>query len=286
MKNSYQEALRLPQQDVQRLLGKCLLRIQQYEWLLKKLVAHHRVAGPASRIARLQADRIDEASTKTLGMLVRDLLGSYIVPDLGIDAEEDDAACDDVATVSLYFRLNTSPQDYAGIQKDLADLVQLRNRLAHHFIEDHDLGTLEGCLAASSALEASYGFIDRHVDQLHAWADGMEKVRCLMAEHVQSDAFEQFMINGIGLDGTIHWAISGAVRVLRDVLPELAEDGWAPVNAAGRAIHARDPGQVPEKYGCRSWKHVLHASGLFDLQYRDIGGQRVGFYRERIAKLP
>ena len=59
---------------------------------------------------------------KTLGMLVRDLLGSYIVPDLGIDAEEDDAACDDVATVSLYFRLNTSPQDYAGIQKDLADL--------------------------------------------------------------------------------------------------------------------------------------------------------------------
>ena len=34
------------QREVQRLLGRCLLRLQQYERLLKALVAHHELAGP------------------------------------------------------------------------------------------------------------------------------------------------------------------------------------------------------------------------------------------------
>lgn len=278
---SDQEALRVPQQDVQRHLGKCLLRIQQYEWLLKKLVAHHRIAGPVPTIKQLQAARVESASRMTLGTLIGSLLGTYVVSNLDVDAEWEDVADDEVATLSMHFRLDTQPKDYARIQKDLADFVGLRNRLVHHFIDDHDLWTLEGCLAASSELKTSYVLIDRHVGQLRAWTEGMERARCCMAEHVQSSAFQEFFLNGIDPDGTIHWPISGAVRMLREVHPELAEDGWAPVAAAGKAIHVRAPDQVPEKYGCRSWNQVVHASRLFDLQYRDVGGQRVGCYRER-----
>lgn len=35
------------QREVQRLLGRCMLRLQQYERLLKAIVAHHELAGPA-----------------------------------------------------------------------------------------------------------------------------------------------------------------------------------------------------------------------------------------------
>jgi len=35
------------QREVQRLLGRCLIRIQQYERLIKAIVAHHDISGPA-----------------------------------------------------------------------------------------------------------------------------------------------------------------------------------------------------------------------------------------------
>jgi hypothetical protein len=33
-------------QEVQRLIGRCMLRLQQYEHLLKSVLAHHELAGP------------------------------------------------------------------------------------------------------------------------------------------------------------------------------------------------------------------------------------------------
>lgn len=38
------------QRDVQRKLGRCLLRLQQYEILLKALVAHREISGPAEAL--------------------------------------------------------------------------------------------------------------------------------------------------------------------------------------------------------------------------------------------
>jgi hypothetical protein len=43
---STDEALQPLQREVQRLLGRCLLRLQQYERLMKAIVAHHDISGP------------------------------------------------------------------------------------------------------------------------------------------------------------------------------------------------------------------------------------------------
>jgi hypothetical protein len=58
------------QRDVQRLLGRCMLRIQQYERLMKAIVAHHDLSGPAHALENIRGARIDDASTKTLGTLM------------------------------------------------------------------------------------------------------------------------------------------------------------------------------------------------------------------------
>ena len=38
------------QRDFQRLPGRCMLRIQQYERLMKAMLAHHGLAGPVDTL--------------------------------------------------------------------------------------------------------------------------------------------------------------------------------------------------------------------------------------------
>lgn len=279
-----EEALQTSQREVQRLLGRCLLRIQQYERLIKAIVAGHEMCGPASRINEIRTARAEAAATKTLGTLVGKLLGSYVVSGPGGDVSVDDPVGEERATFGLRFQLSMGAEDYARTQKELAELVMLRNSLVHHFIDQHDLWTLDGCLRARAALEANYRQIDGHCEQLRTWAGWMEETRRQAAEFAQSSAFHELVVNGIHVDGSVHWPHSGAVLWLRQVAAEFAVDGWVPIHTAGRAIQSRAAEQVPAKYGCTTWKQVVHNSGQFDLQYRQIDGQPVACYRERAAR--
>jgi hypothetical protein len=73
------EDVQAQHREVQRLLGRCLLRLQQYERLMKAIVANHDLSGPAHKLESIRAARIDDASRKTLGNLVGQLFGSYFV---------------------------------------------------------------------------------------------------------------------------------------------------------------------------------------------------------------
>ncbi|WP_200376318.1 hypothetical protein [Thiocystis violacea] len=55
------------QREVQRLLGRCLPRLWQYERLMKAIVTYHDISGPAHELENIRAARVDEAFTKTLG---------------------------------------------------------------------------------------------------------------------------------------------------------------------------------------------------------------------------
>jgi len=270
------------QREVQRLLGRCLLRLQQYERLMKAIVAHHDLSGPAHALEKIRAARIDDASTKTLGTLVGQLLGSYVVTE-GADTAADATVNEpeDVAHFAMRMQLSLSAEDYLRTQSGLKELVLLRNSLVHHFIDQHDLWSIDGCFTARDALVAAYERIDKHFEQLRGWAERMDQVRRLAAEFVQSDAFQDLVINGIAPDGTVNWPAAGIVRALREAANELAVDGWTPVAAAGRWIMERSPEQQPNKYGCTSWRQVLHESRMFELRYRDLEGQRAACYRVR-----
>lgn len=271
------------QWEVQRLLGRCLLRIQQYERLMKAIVAHHDLSGPATALEAIRAARVEDAATKTLGTMVGQLFGSYVVTDSGLEEELADPVVGEVATVRMRLQLSMGAEDYQRTQAELRDLVALRNGLVHHFIDHHDLWSVQGCRSAQEALVGAYSRIDQHFEQLRGWAEHMDQARRLAAEFVQSSAFHELVVNGIAPDGSIDWAASGIVRGLREAIGELAEDGWTPAAKAGRWILAKYPDQVPSKYGCSSWRQVVHESRLFELRYREVDGQRAGYYRERGA---
>jgi hypothetical protein len=72
--------LKALQHEVQRKLGRCMLRLQQYERLLKTMVAGMAVKGPIERFQAAQDQKLADMRTKTLGTLVGMLTGILAEP--------------------------------------------------------------------------------------------------------------------------------------------------------------------------------------------------------------
>lgn len=274
------EELQTLQREVQRMLGRCLLRLQQYEHLMKAIVAHHEISASGSPLESNQAERVADAANKTLGTLVGTLLGTYVTSGDQDDVAEPDAP-DNIISFKMKMSLRMSAEDFDTTQNDLKELVLLRNNLVHHFIDQHDLWSLDGCRGAQESLVAAYSRVDQHFEQLRGWAEHMDQARRLAAEFAQSDAFRDLVINGIAPDGSVDWPAAGIVRTLREAADQLAVDEWTPVATAGRWIAERYPDQLPAKYGCSSWRQVVHESRLFELRYREVNGQRAAWYRPK-----
>ena len=272
------EALQALQREVQRLLGRCLLRLQLYERLIKAIVAGYEISGPAHALEAVRAARMTATAGKTLGTIVGELLGSYVVTN-EVDTPMKASTDTSDAHISIGSRLQLSDADFARTENDLRELVLLRNNLVHHFIDQHDIGTLDGCRGGRDALIAAYTRIDQHFEELRAWTKGMHDARRALAEVVQSDAFHNLVVNGIHPDGTVFWPGAGIVRALREAASELAVDGWTTVEEAASWITERHPEQQPANYGCSSWRHVVHESRSFELRYFEVGGRRVARYR-------
>ena len=273
------DALQTLQREIQGLLGRCLLRLQQYERLIKAIVAHHEIAGPPHALEAIRVARVNETARKTLGTLVGDLLGSYVVTnEVGTSLKIAANSPEETDSFSFRTHLGLSDADFARTENELKELVLLRNNLVHHFIDQHNLWSLDGCRDAHAALVAAYSRIGQHFEELRGWAEHMEQCRRLAAAFVQSDEFRDLVINGIAPDGTVDWLAAGIVRALREAAVELAVDGWVSIAEAGRWISERFPEQVPAKYGCSSWRQVVHESQAFEIRYFERDGQRSANY--------
>lgn len=270
------------QHEVQRLLGRCLLRLQQYEKLLKTLLVHHELTGPIQNLEQIRDARMHKTANNTLGQSIGELMASYIV---STESPEPDLDEHPAMFARMRATLTLSADDHARTQTALKDLVDLRNDLVHHFIDLYDLWSDAGCVSACVYLRDCYTRIDRHFVELRAWTQHMVKAHTLMAAFAQSSAFHDLVANGIAPDGTVDWANAGIKRVLHEAAYALAIDGWTQLDQATAWIEAHHPDQLPAKYGCRTWAQVLHESRRFDLQYRlDASGHRIAWFKPRIPR--
>lgn len=190
----------------------------------------------------------------------------------------------DQPEASIHVQLRThfaiQPDAYEALKVELRELVTLRNTLVHHFIEQHDIGTVEGCLHAQESLRSAYNKIDRHFNQLMTFAGHMDEAKQEMARLVQTPEFREMIVNGIEPNGQIHWHMAGIVRALREAYRELAVDGWVNLDAAARWVSEHRPEQTPQKYGCSRWRHVIHESNQFELRRFTHNGVFGAWFRE------
>lgn len=277
MMGSSDDGLLTRQHEVQRLLGQCLLRLQAYERLMKAIVAHYDISGSAQSLDKAQVSRSTDIGRRTLGALVSHLLESFLTTE---EKRRSNAKLleplANEPTFGLRIQIGLSADEFARAENGLKELVLLRNNLVHHFLEWHDLGSIPGCRSAEASLTGTSSRIKQHFDDLRQWAEDLERTRLHAAEALKSDAFRDFVV-----DGTIPWPVTEIVSALQEAAVELAVDGWAPVAKAGEWVAARYPGELPVNYGCRTWRQVLHQSGVFELRYVQTEGQRVGWYRVR-----
>src|SRR3546814_4124773 len=157
-----------PQREVQRLRGRCLIRIQQYERLLKAICALQEISGSTQTLPHAIGARRAETSDETLGTLIGRLLGGYIIP-VGVEPSSgDEDSVEGSAHFNLRMHLSLPRDAYETLKVDLREMVTLRNTLVHHFIDQYDLWAVDGCLRAQDAMNSTYAEIDRQLDPLHA----------------------------------------------------------------------------------------------------------------------
>lgn len=282
------DALANLQREVQWKLGRCMIRLQQYERLMKSIVANMAVEGPPEQLQAIRDHQVACASTMTLGTLMGMFTGNYLSPAApeGVTEPFDDST-DQELTPQGWFRtrhlLTMSPERYEQTKQTLAKLVALRNELVHCFLERFDLWQETGCRAADTYLNDSYEQIDGHYLVLVDWAKNMERMRTLTASIMQTPQFDDAFVHGIHPDGTVHWPISTIVECLRNAEQACAADSWTLLDSAIAFIRTSYPDQVPTMYGCTSWRQVLKKSEQFVIRTdtNPQNGRGQAWYRSR-----
>lgn len=268
-----------PQQEVRWRLGRCLFRLQQCETLIRHLVVNHRLSGPAWALERIHAQRIEDHATKPLGFQIDVLLQSFFTTGAAAQPTTDHAARW-VESPAFDYRstLRLSADDYARTRAGFKRFVDLRNDLVHDFAGRFDCRTTGGCAAACEYLEGCYTCIEAQYQQLCGWAGAMASV------FTQAPGCAERLRERAAPVGMVQWAQAGIVRALREAMAELNASacGWTRLDHAIALILEKAPTQTPDRYGCKSWRHVLNASRVFDLQYRmDENDKRVAWFRAR-----
>lgn len=270
------------QRTVQLKLGGCLLRLQQYERLLKAMVANTSLAGEPAQLQALRDAQVASVHKTTLGGLVGLFTGGALhVEDESAPVHEtDDKSPGDRVWFSFQQRMVMSAEQHEAIIAELKELVDLRNELVHHLLDRFDLGRLDGCEAAMAYLDDSRATIDRHYQTLRTWAEHMGSVMAMAVSVMNSDAFKDLLIDGIAPDGQVHWRMSGIARCLRQAEQALAPSGgqahWTELNAAIAWIARHHPDQTPRRYGCSSWRQVLHESREFEVKKQPVPAPTAG----------
>jgi hypothetical protein len=256
--------------------------VQQYERLIKAMLGRHKLFAPCHDLERARAKQIDAKSRMTLGGLVTELFGSYVVTDQDNSLEEmKTGSLEGGNSFAMQMTLALPAEELARVERELREMVKLRNNLVHHFVDEHDLWSSDGCRGAKDVLLAAYERIDQHLRELYAWAQDMKKAQQRMSEVLLSKEFQDVFANGFTPDENTPLDASSLVKVLREAHRALAVDGWARVGEAEKWIAKRYPEQQPASHRCRSWHHVVHEAPTLDLRYFEMEGQLTACYREQ-----
>lgn len=185
--------------EVQRKFGRNLLRLQEYERLIKAIVAEHDIAGSSSDLFDNRTAQYGAVATKTMGQVVGSLVGNFIVPTSNSPSSSNADEPPENLTkpwVRMASRIEFSEENFKRIELSLATLVDLRNDLVHHFLEKYDIESEPGCLGtADTYLDECFKLIDSSHEEMMQLARHSADTRAAMANFINSAEFEGLFVH-------------------------------------------------------------------------------------------
>lgn len=258
---------------VEQQLGKCVLRLQEYETLLKRILPYAALSGEPADLSASLAATSSSLRNSMLGNLVGALTKTFLTAETADDKDLDVRVdTGEKAWVEFRTQVVLDAQRYQEVTAALKELVALRNELIHHFIEKYDLKSDEGSREAEAYLKHCYKRIEEHLLTLRGWTRALVHAHTMMSSVVQDSLFQD-LVDGIAPDGSVAWSRSGIVQALREAEEQLAERGWVPLNSAIAWITREAPTHSPKRYHCSSWRQVLHESKQFEVR-RDVPAEQ------------
>lgn len=261
-----QNPVEVAQLEMQRHFGRCLLRLQQYERLLKTMVATTSLSGHPKGLVELQTQQLEEVRALTLGALVRIFARDYLVDkEQQVDVSDLTDDCitegENLVSFKISYAMAMSSEDYMQTVEAMTELRDMRNELVHHFIERFDIADEAGCRAGTLHLQSCYARIDGHLNQLSNWAKTREEVRRQALSFFASQEFEQLFAQATTEDA--HPTAHLIFEWLRSAEVALSVAGWTQVDEAVAHIVRAHGTQSPSLYGSRTWRELLEKSGDF-----------------------
>ena len=177
--------------EVYPLLGELLHLCQRIEWIMKYLVeqAYRKVEFKTVDELHNPPKIEDEwlSNSDTLGMVIKDFLQGFY----GESAEDGN----DTDCVKLEVRFSFNADADARVREEnrrrreaeLANLVAIRNFLAHRFGLEYPLHDEENCMAAMAYLEDAKAKLKKHAEQLKFEINMFQSIRqatCSMAPNL------------------------------------------------------------------------------------------------------
>lgn len=282
------ESLLQIRQEVQRKLGCNVMLLQHYELLVKGLLTEGSFSGFVDELSDLKRQKAQTNWKKTLGQVSNEFLGNCI-----IDARD---VVNDTLTVSetidqVWLSVNRSfileGSHLEEFKNEMAEIVELRNKLIHHFVESYNIHTEEGCALANTYLDTCYELIDAHYQKLRNFAKKHIEINEIFRNFIGSTEFEDFVLHGIlPKGGGVLWPASTIVDQLKKAETSLTQRGWTCLQDAIEYMRLHAPEHIPKRYGCSSWRHVLHESGQFDIRKENLNKntKNVTWYKSRDFK--
>lgn len=259
--------------EIERLLGSCMLQLQRYELAAKALLTGSDISVQTWSPGTATDLQSSAVKGKTLGALVNQMRDSFLRDTRSLPSDD---PSEDGPAFRFRMQLGFSADDPGQIEAGLKELVAVRNDLVHHFLETHDLRDVTGCKKAKSALEATSLLIEARYKDLSQWTADLVQTRQRVADVFASGEIARWLVEGI-----VPWRHFTIVHAIQSAAAELAIYGWTPATEAIAWVTARHPDEAPHHYNCRTWRQLLHQSGLFELCYRRESGNRVLWFRER-----
>ncbi|WP_226597966.1 OST-HTH/LOTUS domain-containing protein [Marinobacter nauticus] len=271
------------QRQITALIGKCILKLQRYELGLKRFLATSeiRVTGsPPSSNLEQQRQRY---SGMTLGQLVKEFTGNYVMP-INSNGSLDSEQSETCTSVEIQFRFSVElgNDGYDSFVESLSSLVNLRNEIVHHFLSNHTFETHDGCIAAIDHLTRSLELIDHHTEKLNSFFQGRAQIGREIGKIIESGSLQHHIAFGFLPGEPIDWPQTNVVALLRLAEQQFQNNGWTELQTAIGWINLKAPELTPKAHGCSSWRHLLHASMLFEInKKRHTGSVTKTLYRSR-----